>query len=202
MSRTDPVIVFSHGAGAGSSSEWMAAWTARLGSVGVVRPFDYPYMQRGSRAPDRLPKLIAAHREQLAAARAAHPGRPVILAGKSMGSRVGCHLALQEEVAGLLCLGYPLKAMGKTGKVRDEVLVALRTPVLFVQGTRDNMGPLDLFASVRERMSAPHALHVVDTGNHSLMITKTHTRLTGATQEDSDAAALAAIASFVRSLPH
>ena len=200
MSDSRPVILFAHGAGAGSSSEWMMAWARRLGDLGHVRPFDYPYMQRGSKAPDRLPKLIEAHRVQLAEVRAAHPGQPVVLAGKSMGSRVGCHLALEEEVAGLICLGYPLKGMGKSGKVRDEVLVALRTPVLFVQGTRDTMGPLDLFESVRGRMRARNELHVVETGNHSLIITKTHTRQTGVTQDQSDAAILDAVGGFMESV--
>ena len=190
-------LLFAHGAGAPSTSDWMCAWTDRLGALGEVHPFDYPYMQAGRKAPDRLPKLIEAHRAALAEVRAVAGGAPVVLVGKSMGARVGCHLSLEEEVAALVCLGYPLKAMGKSGKVRDEVLVALRTPVMFVQGTRDGMGPLDLFAEVRGRMTAPSALHVVEKGNHSLTITKGLTKATGVTQEDSDAAALDAIRAFL-----
>lgn len=197
----DTLILFAHGAGAGTSSDWMQAWAERLRSLGEVVPFDYPYMQAGRRSPDRLPKLIAAHREALEQARAAHPRRTrVVLCGKSMGSRVGCHLSLEAEVAGLVCLGYPLVSIGKAAKVRDEVLRQLRAPVLFVQGTRDRMAPLDRLDEVRQALSVRSALHVVETGNHSLQVTKTHTKATGETQEQADAKALQAIAAFVGSL--
>ena len=93
----------------------------------------------------------------------------MFLIGKSMGGRVGCHLALEEQVAGVICLGYPLQS-GATGAMRDEVLVALRTPILFVQGSRDSFCPLDQLAAVRARMTAPSTLLVVEGGNHSLEV--------------------------------
>jgi hypothetical protein len=190
-------MLFAHGAGAPSTHPWMVGWDERLAGLGPVERFDYPYMQRGSRRPDRLPKLVAAHREALASLRRNHPGEPVVLIGKSMGSRVGCHVSLEEQVQAVVCLGYPLVSGGKTRKRRDEVLLAMDTPVLFVQGTRDPMGPLEVFAEVRQRMTAPNALHVVETGDHSLRITKTHTKQTGIDQEASDAQALAAITRFL-----
>ncbi|PKN54785.1 MAG: alpha/beta hydrolase [Deltaproteobacteria bacterium HGW-Deltaproteobacteria-14] len=189
-------FLFAHGAGAGAQSKWMRGWAARLGALGAVTPFDYPYMAAGRRAPDRLPKLIAAHRDALAALRSAGDG-PIVLIGKSLGSRVGCHLALEEPVAAVVCLGYPLRGIGKTAKLRDEVLLALETPILFVQGTRDRLCPLDDLAAVRAQMRAPNALHVVETGDHSLLTTKAHLKATAATQEDVDRATLAAIRVFV-----
>ncbi|TNF37057.1 MAG: alpha/beta fold hydrolase [Deltaproteobacteria bacterium] len=191
-----PRFLFAHGAGAGSGSDWMRAWAERLGAIGPVTPFDYPYMAAGRKAPDRLPKLIAAHREQLAALRDQGDG-PIVLVGKSMGSRVGCHLALEEPVAAVICLGYPLRGISKNAGLRDQVLLDLRAPVLFVQGTRDRLCPLDELAAVRARMTAPSALHVVEAGDHSLVTTKGHQKATGTTQEDADAAALAAIRAFV-----
>tara|TARA_R110002072_G_scaffold174198_5_gene329141 strand:- start:488 stop:1090 length:603 start_codon:yes stop_codon:yes gene_type:complete len=196
------LFLFAHGAGAGSRHPWMDAWAAALESLGTVVRFDYPYMAAGRKAPDRLPKLLVAHREALAAAEAKHRPQRVVLIGKSMGSRVGCHLSNEEEVevAGVVCLGYPLKAPSKTAKVRDEVLLALETPILFVQGTRDRLCPLELLAEVRPKMQAPNALHVVEEGDHSLKITKRHTKATGETQAESDAAALQAIASWLGEL--
>lgn len=196
------LFLFAHGAGAGSSHPWMQAWAAALGELGQVVTFDYPYMAAGRKAPDRLPKLLVAHREALEAARAEHAPERVILIGKSMGSRVGCHLSNEEdvEVSGVVCLGYPLKAPSKTAKVRDEVLLAMQTPILFVQGTRDRLCPLDLLAEVRPKLEAPNALHVVEEGDHSLKITKRHTKATGVTQEESDAAALQAIAAWLEDL--
>jgi predicted alpha/beta-hydrolase family hydrolase len=187
------LFVLAHGAGAGSSSEWMKAWKKRLAPLGTVAAFDYPYVKAGRKAPDKMPKLLEAHRAVLAAKRKGFPR--VVLIGKSMGSRVGCHLALEEKVDRLVCLGYPLRS--PKGDLRDEVLKALRTPVLFVQGTRDPLCPLDALKGVMKKMKAKRSLHVVETGNHSLQITAKHARETGATQDDADAAALAAIRSFI-----
>src|SRR5690606_40058648 len=94
-----PLFLLAHGAGAPSSSPWMLGWATQLGKLGKVTTFDYPYMQAGRRTPDRLPKLIDAHRQALLRARRGHRG-PVVLVGKSMGGRVGCHLALEEDVNG------------------------------------------------------------------------------------------------------
>src|SRR5689334_6749013 len=126
-----PLILFAHGAGAPSSSGWMRAWTQRLTRLGQRVTFDYPYMKAGRKSPDRLPGLLAAHEEALREARARHgPDRPVVLAGKSMGSRIGCHLAVKLTDAGdpsapaaVVCFGYPLRA-GSSGALRDEVLRA------------------------------------------------------------------------------
>ena len=194
---TRPSFLFAPGAGAPSTSDWMVGWRKRLATLGAVSAFDYPYMRAGRKSPDRLPVLIAAHREALAALRAKARG-PVFLVGKSMGGRVGCHLALELEapVAGLICLGYPLRS-GATGALRDEVLVGLRTPVLFVQGTRDPLCPLETLAEVRARMTAPNTLEVVEGGDHSLAVSAAVRKATGTTQADADARVLAAIRRFV-----
>ena len=190
-----PLLLFAPGAGAPSSSPWMSAWAERLGTIGDVLRLDYPYALAGRRSPDRLPVLVEAHRAALAAARAGRRG-PVVLAGKSMGSRVGCHVALEERVDALVCLGYPLR--GVRGELRSEVLLALRTPILFVEGSRDALCPLDALEEVRRRMRAPSALHVVEGGNHSLEVGVRALRAAGETQADVDARALAAIAAFLR----
>jgi len=187
------LFLFAPGAGAPSVSGWMRAWKGRLETLGVVRTLDYPYVQEGRRAPDRLPALVAAHRAALVEARRGHAG-PVFLIGKSMGGRVGCHVSLEEIVDGVVCLGYPLRS--PTGALRDEVLKAMRTRILFVQGTRDPLCPLDLLAEVRPRMSAPSTLHVVEGGDHSLTVRKRELKSAGLTQDDVDREILRVIASF------
>src|ERR1700720_1710493 len=156
-----PLFLFPPGAGAPSSHPWMEGWKRRLEETGEVEAFDYPYMREKRKRPDPLPKLISAHRQALAQARA-EIGRLTILFGKSMGGRVGCPVSLDEKVDGLVCLGYPLCAMGDRTKLRDEVLRALTTPILFVQGTRDSFCPLDLLERVRQEMKASNFLHVVE----------------------------------------
>jgi uncharacterized protein len=177
----------------------MQRWKAHLGKIGDVETFDYPYMRQNRKRPDPLPQLIAAHRQALTEARQKHSGAVTILIGKSMGGRVGCHVALEEKVGGLVCLGYPLCAMGDRTKLRDEVLRALTTPILFVQGTRDSFCPLDLLERVRTQMKAPNFLHVVQGGDHSLLVTKRQLQAAKKTQDDVDQLMLEAIADFLDS---
>ncbi|MEY2556474.1 MAG: uncharacterized protein QOF93_1618 [Verrucomicrobiota bacterium] len=172
----------------------MQHWKKRLTQLGDVETFDYDYMREGRKRPDRLPQLIAAHRQAVAEMRTKTSG-PIILIGKSMGGRIGCHVALEERVSGIICLGYPLCAMGDRSKLRDQVLRVFRTPILFIQGTRDPLCPLALLESVRSEMSAPNFLHVVEGGDHSLLARKKD--LGNGTQDDVDQRIAKAISDFV-----
>lgn len=192
-------FLFAPGAGAPSFHPWMQTWKQCLQKLGRVVTFDYDYMRENRKRPDPLPQLIAAHRSALASAKTVGD-EPVILIGKSMGGRIGCHVALEERVDGLVCLGYPLCAMGDRAKLRDEVLRALQTPILFVQGTRDQLCPLDLLEKVRAEMNVRNVLHVVEGGDHSLRVRKRDLEATGQTQEEIDRRILEAIDQFVNSV--
>ena len=190
-----PVFVFAPGAGAPSLHHWMRRWRDLLRTIGAVWTFDYPYMVEGRKRPDPLPKLVVAHCEALAQAQQTHKGAAVLI-GKSMGSRVGCHVALERKVAAVVCLGYPLCAGGDPAKLRDKVLRELSTPILFVQGTRDPLCPLDLLERVRGEMRAANELHIVEGGDHSLSVTKSRLNATGETQDEVDQRILRAIREF------
>jgi predicted alpha/beta-hydrolase family hydrolase len=195
------LILFATGAGAPSSHPWMQNWKQRLSKIAEVETFDYDYMRAGRKRPDPLPQLIAAHRAALEVAREKHQPDSTLLIGKSMGGRIGCHVSLEEEVDGLVCLGYPLCAMGDRTKLRDEVLRALATPILFVEGTRDALCPPGLLERVRAEMKTPNFLHVVEGGDHSLRVPKRQLHATGETEEAVDQRILKSIADFVATLP-
>jgi len=197
-----PVIVFAHGAGAGSQSPWMRSWKALLektvDAVAVIS-FDYPYLAgEKKKATPRAETLCGFHREQIKQAMSEHPGHPIVLAGKSMGSRVSCMLAAKVEEApdAVVCLGYPLK--GINGKLRDETLLQVKCPIIFVQGTKDSMCPLPLLENVREKMSVKNEVHIVDGGDHSLTVTKTALKQRGSSQEEENKQAAEAVARFLR----
>jgi len=196
-----PLLLFAPGAGAPSSHPWMQSWKKILSEIGEVETFDYDYMREGRKRPDPLPQLIAAHREALNRARERYRPERTILVGKSMGGRIGCHVSLEEKLAGLICLGYPLCAMGDRAKLRDQVLRALTTPILFVQGSRDSLCPLDLLERVRAEMKAPNFLHVVENGDHSLRVSKRQLQGSNQTQEDVDQRVFQSIAEFIAGLP-
>ena len=50
----------------------MLRWAKHLSALGPVFPFDYPYVKERRRAPDRVPVLVAAHREAVLQARRQH----------------------------------------------------------------------------------------------------------------------------------
>jgi hypothetical protein len=196
LSAASVSFLFAPGAGAPSGSSWMRAMQERLSTLGPVTAFDYPYRLAGKRTPDRQPVLIEAHERALAELRARGAKR-VVLAGKSMGGRIGCHVAVRaaEKPCALVCFGYPLVSPG--GAVRDEVLLELTTPILFVQGTRDALCPLERLEAVRARMQARSELYVIDDADHSLAVTRTRLKARGETQESVDAAILARVAQFL-----
>src|SRR6266571_3315648 len=201
----NPLFLFAPGAGAPSTHLWMQQWKERLQTIGDVEIFDYAYTREHRKRPDPLPQLIAAHRQALAEAvrrrtAVGSTSGSAILIGKSMGGRIGCHLSLGEKADGLICLGYPLCAMGDRTKLRDEVLRVLTTPILFVQGTRDALCPPDLLERVRAEMNAPNSLHVVEGGDHSLRVPKRQLQATGETQEDIDQQILRSITEFISGL--
>jgi predicted alpha/beta-hydrolase family hydrolase len=174
----------------------MQAMKRRFETLGSVDCFDYPYQLAGRRSPDKHPVLVRAHEEAFARVRASHGG-PVVLVGKSMGGRIGCHVAAAsvEPPNALVCLGYPL--VGQSGKVRDDVLRELRTPVLFVQGTRDTLCPLARLEALLPELSAPHALHRVEDGDHSLRVLAGRLKARGETQDAIDEGIVRAMREFL-----
>ncbi|CAN7128351.1 unnamed protein product [Brassica rapa subsp. narinosa] len=200
-SSSSPVVIFAHGAGAPSSSDWMIRWKDKLKkslSAVEVITFDYPYIAGGKRrVPPKAEKLVQFHLDLVKETAAKFPGHPLILAGKSMGSRVSCMVAVDEDipVSAVICLGYPLKGM--KGAIRDETLLKMETPVMFVQGSKDPMCPLDRLQAVCNKMKALTELHVIDGGDHSFKIGKKHLEAKGLTQDLVEDVALQAIAAFV-----
>jgi uncharacterized protein len=114
-----------------------------------------------------------------------------------MGSRVGCHVSLETPVAALVCLGYPLLGAGDPNKRRDEVLRELNTRTLFIQGTRDALCPLDVLQALLPTLKAPTELHIVENGDHSLQVTRTHLKRHQTTQEAIERTIVETIATFV-----
>ncbi|KAL6549877.1 hypothetical protein OROMI_020365 [Orobanche minor] len=196
-----PVIVLAHGAGAPSSSDWMIRWKSMLAealnAIEVVS-FDYPYIAGVKRrAPPKAEKLVDFHCAVVRKTMAKYTGHPLVLAGKSMGSRVSCMVAGEKDVdaSAVICLGYPLKGMN--GAVRDETLLQLTVPVMFVQGSKDGLCPLEQLEAVRKKMKANTTLHVIEGGDHSFKIGKKHLQSSGFNQEEAEDEAVQAITKFV-----
>ena len=119
------------------------------------------------------------------------------LACAACGPHVDLATALAPE---WVTTGWADGGAGDRTKLRDKVLRALTTPILFVQGTRDSLCPLDLLEKVRAEMKAPNVLHVVEGGDHSLLVTKRPLTASSETQDQVEQRMLEAIAQFVASV--
>jgi uncharacterized protein len=167
-------FVFAHGAGAGMAHPFMEAVAAGLGERGVASlRFQFPYMEKRSRRPDSPSVAQAAVRAAVAEAGRRFPGLPLIAGGKSFGGRMTSQAqasAPLEGVRGLAFLGFPLHPAGKPSSDRAKHLSDVHVPMLFVQGTRDNLAELRLLEPVVERLGPSAALHRVKEADHSFHV--------------------------------
>lgn len=146
LAGSGPVgILLAHGAGTNQEHPQMEALRTGLAAGGhTVMSFNYPYTERGAKRPDRQEKLIACHRA--AADSLAEDVEWLILAGRSMGGRMGTYLAAEGYPAdGLVLYAYPLHPAGKPEKLRIDQFAAISIPMLFFQGTRDALARMELF---------------------------------------------------------
>jgi hypothetical protein len=169
--RGDVGILLAHGAGAGQSHPFMTGLRRRIADAGYpTLTFDYPYMEAGRKAPDRLSRLIECHAAVLD--QFARGVDRVVLAGKSMGGRVGGHLAAEHGgVSSIVFYGYPLVALGKAEPRDVSHLSGSDVPMLFIQGERDRLGPLNLIEPVVAAI--PRArLAILADADHSFRVPK------------------------------
>jgi len=178
-SEREAAVLLAHGAGADMESEFMVAVAEGLAGLGFpVLRFRYPYMERAQREgrrrpPDRAPVLERAHAAALGELQRRRPGRRILLAGKSMGGRMGTHLAAQGfDCAGLVLFGYPLHPPGKPEKQRSEHFPATVQPALFLQGTRDKLCDLDLLRAALRTYGGRASLEVVEGADHGFAVPK------------------------------
>jgi predicted alpha/beta-hydrolase family hydrolase len=165
-----PIVVCAHGAGNDMRNATLLGFAEGLAErkIACLR-FNFPYKERGSKAPDPPPVLLDAWRA--AFERAERLGRPVWVSGKSMGGRIGS-MAVAEGMpaAGLVFLGYPLHPPGKPERIRDAHLDDVPVPMLFIQGTRDSFARWDLLEGVVKRLADRAVLHAIEGGDHSFRV--------------------------------
>jgi len=129
--------------------------------------YEFPYMAARRKRPDPQPVLLATVRAAVAEA-AAH-GLPLLAGGKSMGGRMTTLAAAEGglDAKGIVLLGFPLHPAGKPSIERAEHLARVVQPTLFVQGTRDKLGGLDLLRPV---LPPRATLHVVEGADHGFAV--------------------------------
>ena len=176
------VVLLAHGSGSGKDSEFLSTLSAGLAEQGFpVLRFDYLYMQRARetgkrRPPDRRLTLEKAHIAALRVLAQRFPKRRILLAGKSLGGRIGSYLAAEDTdfglAAGLVFFGYPLHPRKQPDKIRDEHFPTLAIPALFFQGTRDELCDLDLLQASLSTYGGAASVEVIEAADHGFDVQK------------------------------
>jgi predicted alpha/beta-hydrolase family hydrolase len=166
--------VLAHGAGAGMKHAFMAAVAAELAerSIATLR-YQFPYMEKGSKRPDSSKLAHAAVRAAVAEAARLVPKLPLFAGGKSFGGRMTSQAqaaAPLPGVRGLAFLGFPLHPAGKPSRERGDHLFDVQIPMLFLQGSRDQLALLDLIEPLGKALGARATLVVVPDADHSFHV--------------------------------
>ena len=195
--RCDALMVFAHGAGAGMQHAFMNRMAEALLDAGIATlRFQFPYMERGRKPPDRQPVLVATIARVAAVAATQARGRPLFVGGKSMGGRMASIAAaegLLPDVQGLVFFGFPLHPAGKASTDRADHLAAVAVPMLFLQGTRDRLADPGLIEAVCADLGALATLQKFVGADHSFAYLKS----AGRTDAAVDAEIAAAVRAFV-----
>ena len=175
------VIVLAHGVGADMNHPFMTFFHESLAQAGWLSvKFNFPYKEQGRKAPDPAPRLENAYERVLEHVRTnlrPGPGR-LFAGGKSMGGRIAANVAAkaasagEQELAGLVFLGYPLHAPNRHDRLRADNLMKITAPMLFVEGTNDPFCRMDLLTEVLEQVKAPTRTHLIEGGNHDFRVPK------------------------------
>jgi predicted alpha/beta-hydrolase family hydrolase len=167
-------FVLAHGAGAGMEHPSMTAVAAELAarSVATLR-FQFPYMERRTRRPDPPSVCHATVRAAVAEAARLAPTLAMIAGGRSFGGRMTSQAQAIEPlpgVKGLAFIGFPLHPAGKPSEERAEHLRDVKIPMLFLQGTRDELAKLELLQPLIDRLGARATLKLLQDADHSFHV--------------------------------
>lgn len=166
-------LILAHGAGSDSNAPLLVALAEAFCAHGyTVLRCDLPFRQdrrTGPPVPGNAERDRAGLRNAAAAMRRQVSGK-VFLGGHSYGGRQSTILCAAEPglASGLVLLSYPLHPPRKPDQLRTQHLPNLRTPSLFVHGTRDPFGSMDEMKKALQLVPAKNELLAVEGAGHDL----------------------------------
>lgn len=166
--------VLAHGAGAGMTHPFMAAIANGLAEHGIATlRYQFPYMEQRSRRPDAPKVAHATVRAAVTEASRLAPALPLFAGGKSFGGRMTSQAQADSPlpgVRGLIFLGFPLHPAGRPSDERAKHLFDVQIPMLFLQGTRDELADLTLLQPVAGQLGARATLKLFQDADHSFHV--------------------------------
>jgi len=150
--KPECLMTLAHGAGAGMSHPFMVSLAAALAAQGIATlRFNFPFTEGKKGRPDTPAVAHATIAAALTHAHETYPYVPLYAAGKSFGGRMTSQYLAEHprsEVKGIVFYGFPLHPAGRPSVDRAEHLKKIRIPLLFLQGTKDDLAAWDLIYAV------------------------------------------------------
>ncbi|MFO1501888.1 MAG: alpha/beta family hydrolase [Verrucomicrobiota bacterium] len=166
--------VLAHGAGAGMAHPFLEGIARGLADRGIATlRYQFLYMEHGSKRPDQPKVAQAAVRAAVAFLRQSAPELVLFAGGRSFGGRMTSQAQADSPlngVRGLIFLGFPLHPAGQPGRTRAEHLSRVSHPMLFLQGTRDELAQLDLLQAVVKELGNRATLKLLENADHSFHV--------------------------------
>ena len=167
-------LVLAHGAGAGMRHAFMAAVAEGLARRDITTlRYQFPSMDRGIKRPDPPAVAHATVRAAVAVAAQRWPRLPLFAGGKSFGGRMTSQAqaaAPLPAVRGLVFLGFPLHPAGKPSVERAKHLSEVALPMLYLQGTRDELAGLELLRPVVAALGDRATLEILEHADHAFHV--------------------------------
>jgi len=170
-------LALAHGAGAGMDHPFIQQLAESLAAEGIATlRYQFPYMERGSRRPDRSPVLLDTVRVAVETSLKRFGGMPLFAGGKSMGGRMSSRAMAEGglDVTGLTFFGFPLHPAGAPEKA-DERAAHLRkvnVPMLFLQGERDRLAELGRLRALCASLGPRARLEIIPEADHGFHVPK------------------------------
>ena len=166
--------VLAHGAGAGMAHPFMAAVANGLAErrIATLR-YQFPYMEQRAKRPDAPKVAHAAVRAAVLEAARLGPELALFAGGKSFGGRMTSQAQAVSPlpgVRGLVFLGFPLHPAGQPSTERAKHLFDVQIPMLFLQGTRDDLAHLPLVETLCKELGPRATLKLFQGANHSFHV--------------------------------
>jgi len=151
--------------------------------------WEFPYMREGKPRPDRPDVAEAAVQRAWAGAAERFPELPRFAGGKSFGGRMTSRAHAVQPLAdlrGLVFVGFPLHPANSpsvgfaeptertiaAATERAEHLPRASGPMLFLQGTRDELALLPLLRPVVANLGDRAMLHEIDGADHGFHVAR------------------------------
>jgi uncharacterized protein len=169
------LLILGHGASSNMRTPLLTTIAEHLATQRIATfRYNFPYSEN-KRGRDPNPVCVATIRSAVKAAREAAADLPILAGGHSFSGRMTTTAQSEtplEGVKGLVLFAFPLHPAGAPDTKRAEHLQSVNIPMLFLSGTRDALGELDLLEPTVRKLGERATLHLLETADHSFKILK------------------------------